>query len=540
MKPYHFFFLLMGALTLTSCNEFLKEDPKEILPASDTFENDNDLYLNGVAALYLNVGGFNDSEGLQGTRRGVWDLNTFTTDEAIVPTRGTDWLDGGFWQGLFTHNWGTENSAINDTWSYLYRSILRCNVSLERMKNYAETTGTDVSGYRDEVRALRALFYFYALDLYGRVPVFTSPDPDNDQLSPRPRSEVFDFVRRELLETVPRLAPDRSNHVGTYYSRMTQGVGYFLLAKLALNAEVYCHDNWTSTPRPDGKLIIWHIGDTTCDTWQAVSYFCDRLYQLGYRLEDHFENNFLVKNENSIENVFTIPMDKQLYTNQFTNMFRSRHYNHAAAIGLNGENGPCATIEALKAFGLGTQAQDTRFNLTYYAGPVNDLKGNPVLLDDGTPLIYEPWQVKLDLSSSPYEKTAGARMKKYAIDLVATKDGNQSDNDIVLFRYADALLMQAEALLRDMGPNETSTALVNQVRTRAGMPALDNVTLDDLLDERLRELAWEGWRRNDMVRYGTFNRAYTDHPADPDNHTIVFPIPAIFLNLTAAPQNPGY
>ena len=191
------------------------------------------------------------------------------------------------------------------------------------------------------------------------------------------------------------------------------------------------------------------------------------------------------------------------------------------------------------------QAQDARFDLTYYAGPVNDLKGNPVLLDDGTPLIYEPWQVKLDLSSSPYEKTAGARMKKYAIDLVATKDGNQSNNDIVLFRYADVLLMQAEALIR-LGRADEAADPFYQVRKRGSGLEPDNqpVTLDMIYHERLLELMWEGWRRNDMIRFDTFHQPYdlkeiTD--METDRHTIVFPIPANLMQMHPDwKQNPGY
>ena len=528
------------AVTFASCNEFLKEDPKGKLEESDTFESYDDLYLNGVAALYLNVGGFKDSEGLQGTRRGVWDLNTFTTDEAIVPTRGTDWYDGGFWQGLFTHNWGTENSAISDTWDYLFRAILRCNESLERMNKYAAQHNTNLIEFEAEVHALRAMFYFYALDLYGRIPVFTSSSPASDELTLKSRSEVFNFVRNELLTYTPLLDKARSNHPGSYYSRMTKAVGYFLLAKLALNAEVYCHDNWMTTSRPAGSQITWTVNGKKLNTWEATVYFCDCIADMGYILEDDFTTNFLVDNEKSQENIFTIPMDKSLYTNQFTNLFRSRHYNHASAIGLNGENGPCATLNALTAFGYGTPEQDPRFDLTYYAGAVEDLTGLPVRLDDGTPLVYEADKVTLDLSGSPYEKTAGARMKKYEIDLVGTKDGNQSDNDIVLFRFADVVLMKAEAILRNGGDNATATALVNSVRTRAHATSLTSITLNELLNERMRELAWEGWRRNDMIRFGTFTLAYHDHEADRDNHTIVFPIPTIFLALVSSEQNPGY
>lgn len=167
--------------------------------------------------------------------------------------------------------------------------------------------------------------------------------------------------------------------------------------------------------------------------------------------------------------------------------------------------------------------QDPRFDYCYYAGTVYDLKGNVVKLDDGTALVYEPWKVKLDLSDEPYEKTAGARMKKYEIDDKAMKDGKLMENDIVLFRYADVLLMKSEAKVRD-GRNGDEE--LNQVRTRVGAPER-TATLDNLLAERQLELAWEGWRRQDLIRFGQFTRSYNSRPQLPNEesgYTIVFPI----------------
>ena len=275
------------------------------------------------------------------------------------------------------------------------------------------------------------------------------------------------------------------------------------------------------------------------NSWEAAVYFCDDITNHGYTLDYYFAQPFSVNNENSDENIFIIPMDKHLYTNLFIYLFRSRHYNHAAALGLNGENGSSATIEALNTFGYGTDNLDPRFMSTYYAGEVFDYDGNPVLLDDGTPLIYEPWKVTLDVSGKPWEKTAGARMRKYEIDPTATKDGCQSDNDIVLFRYADVLLMKAEALVRN-GYNGDEP--LNEVRGRVNAP-YRTATLDNILAERMLELAWEGWRRNDMIRFGTFTSSHTDHPQLPgeaNGYTTVFPIPGKVLALTGDSQNPGY
>ena len=91
---------IFAGLMLSSCDGYLKEDPRDQLYPEDAYDTPQNVYLNTVASLYNYIGGYSDSQGLQGTYRGVYDLNTFTTDEAMLPTRGGDWYDGGFWQGL--------------------------------------------------------------------------------------------------------------------------------------------------------------------------------------------------------------------------------------------------------------------------------------------------------------------------------------------------------------------------------------------------------------------------------------------------------
>ena len=184
---------------------------------------------------------------------------------------------------------------------------------------------------------------------------------------------------------------------------------------------------------------------------------------------------------------------------------------------------------------------DNRFALCYWAGTVTDLNGTTVTDRTGQPLIYEPREVSLDLSGSPYVETAGARMKKFEVDKNAIKDGKLMDNDIVLFRFADVLLMRAEANLR-LGNDTESQTDYDAVRHRAGMPT-QTVTLQRLLDERLLELCWEGWRRQDLIRFVQYQTLYdgVDRPDESDGHTTLYPIPAdvMALNLNLA-QNPGY
>lgn len=532
---------LAASLTLTACSDFLEEKPKDYQTEDQAYHDAASIYRNAVGSLYSYFGGYQDSQGLQGTYRGLYDLNTFTTDEAILPTRGGDWYDGGLWQDLYLHRWGVSNSVLASTWKYLYKVVTLSNRSLAGIEKYAARLSPEQrQDYEAEVRAIRALYYYELMDLYGRLPLVTSADVSMREVKQYERSEVFRFIVDELQSVAPRLPNVRSNALGEGYGRITRPVACFLLARLALNAEVYTDDNWTDGNRPSGRDIFFQVGGHKLNAWQTCIAYCDSLNAFGYTLSADFRDNFAVHNENSLENILTIPLDKQTLPYQNQNLFRSYHYRHAGAYGFSGENGSSATINALKTFGYETAGQDKRFDYTYYAGVVRGLNGEVVRLENGDTLIYYPWEVKLDMYSSPHRVTAGARMKKYAIDKTATKDGKLMDNDIVLFRYADALLMKSEAKVRN---GEDGTAELNAVRARAGMgprPA----TLDNILAERLLELAWEGCRRPDLIRFGMFTRAYADRPQLPgeaSGFTVVFPIPLNVLSLNPLlSQNPGY
>ena len=544
MKRYITYLLLLTlVLPLVSCDKFLEDDPTDRIPMDEAYKTVNDLWLNALASIYNNIGGSSASQGLQGTARGVWDLNTFSTDEAIIPIRGADWYDGGIWQNLFLHRFGNVDFT-GDTWNYLFKQVLACNRALERIDAFTvKHPAEDVTSLRAEVRALRAMYLFYAMDLYGRVPLFKNTNPTAQELKLQERSTSFHHIVDELQAVVHDLPVDRSTRLGTYYGRMTAPVADFLLAKLLLNAEVYADDDWTDNTRPNGSSMMWTVDGEQMNTWEAVVYYCDLLGVYGYTLAASFNDNFSINNEESPELIFTIPMDIYNYSNRFTQQFRSLHYNHASALGLNGENGPCATIEAMRAFGYGKEDSDNRLFWTYYIDEVHHaLTPDPVLLDDGTPLVYYPLEAHLDVSGTPYEKTAGARMYKYEIDLASMSDGQLRRNDIVLFRYADVLLMQCEAMLRDGKAGAEADALLNAVRSRADMEPRP-ATLDNVLEERLLELAWEGWRRNDLIRFGQFTRPYTDRPqldADVKGYTLVFPIPGETLTASGSTQNPGY
>lgn len=529
--------VLALSLSLTSC---LDETPKDQIPKTEIYDSANSLYVNAVASLYNYIGAHEEGEGLQGTCRGIYDYNTLTTDEAIIPIRGGNWYDGGLWENMYNHTWTATDTNLYNVWKYLYKVIVLSTKSLETIeKHKALLTEQQRVDYAAEVRAVRAMYYYYAMDMFGRIPILQSSTQKTADIRQSNRSDVFWYVVKELQDVAPLLANEHSNLQGNYYGRVTRPVAWFLLAKLSLNAEVYTDDDWTDSSRPDGKTIMFDIDGNKKNAWQTCIHYCDLITAAGYKLEADYTKNFAVHNEGSTENIFTIPLDKILYLNEFHYLFRSRHYAHGGAYSGASENGTCATLHTMAVNGFGTETPDARLDMNFYTGKV-EVDGKYVTMEDGTPLEYKPLAVEKNLTASPYLETAGARMKKYEVDRTAYSDGRMPNNDIVLYRYADVLLMKSEAKVRNGGSGDEE---MNAVRSRVGMPSL-SATLDNILNERLLELVWEGWRRQDMIRFGTYCKQYDIHTsseADKKGYTTVFPIPEKARELNPnLKQNPGY
>ena len=529
--------VLALSLSLTSC---LDETPKDQIPETEIYDSANSLYVNAVASLYNYIGAHEEGEGLQGTCRGIYDYNTLTTDEAIIPIRGGNWYDGGLWENMYNHTWTATDTDLYNVWKYLYKVIVLSTKSLETIeKHKALLTEQQRVDYAAEVRAVRAMYYYYAMDMFGCIPILQSATQKTADIRQSNRSDVFWYVVKELQDVAPLLANEHSNLQGNYYGRVTRPVAWFLLAKLSLNAEVYTDDDWTDSSRPDGKTIMFDIDGNKKNAWQTCVHYCDLITAAGYTLEADYTKNFAVHNEGSSENIFTIPLDKNLYLNEFHYLFRSRHYAHGGAYSGASENGTCATLHTMAVNGFGTETPDARLDMNFYTGKV-EVDGKYVTMEDGTLLEYKPLAVEKNLTASPYLETAGARMKKYEVDRTAYSDGRMPDNDIVLYRYADVLLMKSEAKVRN---GESGDEEMNAVRSRVGMPSL-SATLDNILNERLLELVWEGWRRQDMIRFGTYCKQYDIHTpseADKKGYTTVFPIPEKAHELNPnLKQNPGY
>lgn len=553
--------LILGGL-FSACSGFLDEDPKSKIPEEEAYKSEKLVYVNTIATIYTSFG-----NRLYGSTDNVHTLQEFSSDAWILPGRQGDWVDGGKWQSLFLHNYGPGNATIKSTWNALYTIIGNCNTSIDNLETFIHAGGESyLQDYQYEARAVRAILYYHLVDLFGRVPLVTSSKTVMADVNQSSRSEVYQFIVDELTDCIPHLPSGKCQNMGKYYGRVTKAVGYMAMAKVAINSPILSKDDWNDGSlvggiakvapyvNQAGKNIKIALDGTTRDAWETVLYCQKQIEKEGYSLQPNFSQNFSKTNDSSVENIWTQPSDGTTYKVSDYNPTRTLYAAHASAYGLQGWNGACATVEQMKVFKYGTDEQDPRMDMTFFYGPVF-VDGKPIDagLGDGAQLCYNPMDVVVDFKEDvPNQilKFAGARMSKYEVDNTTSSYLNHN-NDKVFWRYADALLLAAEAKVR-MG--QSGDAEVNEIRDRVQAGQKSNVTLQDILDERMLEFSYEGMRRQDQIRFGTYTEPTTDRYAgvhhnvatgdyvvDNTGFTTVFPIPTSVLELnTKLTQNPGY
>ena len=573
MKQYIIGSMLLSSILLASCS--LEETPRSKFSEEEAFSTPKLVYVNTVANVYSSIG-----NGLYGSDGGsVHTFQEFSSDASMIPGRQGDWLDGGAWQNIFLHNFESSVSKYNDVWNNLYRVIGLANSSIDRLNKYLGEH-PEYADYVYELRALRAIYYYYVMDLFGQVPLVVSSEVNANEVAQSNRSDVFKFVTSELAECIPHLSGQKSQNEGEYYGRITKAVAYMCMAKCAINAPVYtiddttptCYSAFVGTDKSGkataseeqgktisemGKKINITLDGETRNAWETAAYCADQIASLGYRLQPSYADNFIVANQNSVENIWTRPNDCVNYKIEDYNIVRTLHYNHGGAIGYQGWNGACSSKQQILVYGYGTANPDPRLKLNFYTDK-DYMEETGKAVEDGATgkdLEYMPLAVKVDFSADddPHAmKCAGARMKKYEFDKSTTQQYS-FNNDLVIWRYADALLLKAEAAYR-MGNKAEALTIVNEIRARVAATPRTELTLNDILDERMLELAWEGVRRPDQIRFCTFteptvdrfngvthNASAGDYNDDTQGYTIVYPIPYAVLNLNKnLKQNPGY
>lgn len=526
--------LALVSIYCFSCTNLDEEIYSEVL-AKDFYNTEEEI----IAALVPAYGDLRPLISLRGTHT----MGTFSTDEVILPTRGRHWYDGGNFQRFHEHSWTPEVAYLNNGWNEQFQLVSRSNMLIYQFEQLDNMNPDLREAFVAELRAIRALGYYYLLDNYGNVPIvdrFDVPEgflPANNADFNEGRKEVFEFIENDLLSSIDKLS--EANNSSTY-GRMNKWAAYALLTKLYINAEV-----WTGTPR-----------------WDDAMVYADKIIESGeFSLESNYFANFLAHNEGSNENIFVIPFDEYRTGNGWgsvnTTIFYLVGHHHAGNKILGVPHSATSGSSALPSHYRSFDENDIRRN-GWTVGPQYDkVTGAPILNTEESaphPLVYTVDFVDIYNPDSNIEfnhKNAleyqGARFSKYEIAYT----GNGMSNDFAMFRYADILLLKAEALMRKNSGVATSAAvdLVNQVRERA-FAAEDFVpltsatlTMDQLLLERSFELYFEGTRRQDLVRWGQFVRGtweFYDRSNEGDYRN-VYPIPQWQINVNSSlHQNPGY
>ncbi len=572
--------MAVAAMMATSCS--LDEHPLSSFTDEDAYSNATLIYANCLAGVYTSISNKIYGSGLAS----VETLQDIASDAVLIPGRQGDWVDGGKWQNIFLHNFDPSVDLYATVWNNMYSLVGLCNNSidiLDKQENnaYAKT-------YISELRAMRAIFYTYLLDMYGEIPLVTKSNVSMAEVSQSHRSQVFTFIVDELTQSLPDLSDDQSQLSGEYYGRITKPVVYMALLRLALNSPVYTIDNTSKTAYkafvgPDmtgkatasevngaevtalGNNVKMTVDGTERNAWETVIYCAEKLEGYGYVLEPDYATNFKVSNEVSKENIFIIPNDESSYRIMMSTALFSWHYAHGTVQKSFGANGTCATNHQMIALGCKVDSKGEYISCTdsiraknnFYIGTdYTEYTGGALAYDtDGSVVSYKPLSVMVDFpsgSDAGLLRQAGARYKKYEFDSQAASPF-YPNNDIVLWRYADAVLSKAEALYR-LGRKDEALVCLNQVRSRAGLEEKTSITLEDINVERLCEFSWEAIRRTDEVRLATFteptedryvgvwkNASANEYRNDTEGYTCVFPIPTDVLSLNPLlTQNPGY
>lgn len=511
-------FIAGTALTLLlgSCTKLEERYNADITfnPAAGTGTAPN--VSNLLAAVYNSMrGNFQDQTGVFA----LWEM---TTDELIGPTRGPDWDDNGAWRVLHNHRFDADHVRVqqvfNDLGSTVFQAtdLLRFNPSPQQAA---------------EARLIRAMANFMWLDGWDQVPYRDPGEGTIEASRVRKGLEALDYIISEINAimanlpeggTVPKIQANKDAarvllmkcylNKGVYQNRanptfnqadMQQVITLAdqVIPRYSFAANYY--DNFAPNNHAIGRENIWtqeNIGGTSSanirSRWHAVTHY--NQFPSGWNGFSTLADFYSKFEQNDVRIGTAYPTNSSVYTNP------GRRRN----IGF-----------------LEGQQYDLRTD-----APLKDRKGNNLVFTKEVDIIEK--------SNATLERS-GVRAYKYAIDYPNDANGNW-DNDYVYFRLADVMLMKAEALLRT---NQAGPALliVNQIRANRGASALANVTLDNLIDERGRELYLESWRRQDLIRFGKFLLPREEKPQASDPRYLLFPIPngqlAANPNLT---QNPGY
>lgn len=477
---------------------------------------------------------------------GVARAQMLCSDEDVLPARPNGWVDGGVYKRLHQHKWTSEDDVPLQAWVRTYDGINACNRVLYQIESGKIKLGEREQSILSELKVLRASYYYVLVDLFGNVPIITRFDvPEGYLPTQSSRQQVYEFIVKELEDNIPNLSTEVNT---TYYGRFNQWAGYTLLAKMYLNSEVFSNG--------------------THHDFEKCIEACNKVINSGkYSLEPVRKQVFATHNESSKEIIFALPFDETYVEdwNAFDFHMYSLQPENQATYNFKDTpwGGACVLPQYINTF----DPDDGRLKDDFIQGQQYSSKGELLRCTMGAlvgkPLAYINHIDGIDGS----EENQGFRWGKFEYAQGIT---TRLSNDFPLLRYADVLLMKAEALLRTDHADEAAT-LVTKVRERnfidkpekaivKGSDLTMNTCYDygrrdnqktthdntmvkygRMLDELGWEFSQEGRRRQDMIRYGVFtSKAWFSHDASDETRNL-YPIPQKQLLTNGnLKQNPGY
>lgn len=474
-------------------------------------------------------------------------VQTFSSDEATGVSFGTDYFDKGENIHPSIHNFMSGDDPAN-YWTDLASGITKCNKIIEEFKETPKVAAP--------ARLMRAFYHFILMDSYGDVPVLDHLPADNEAVVRSPRKEVAEFIEKEVKECLPDLSD--KNDASTY-GKPNKWMAEALLVKLYINWGVYTC----------GDVTKYDVATTKNSKLDECVKYCDDIIVSGlFNLNDPYRKKFMFDNGPQIKDfIYAMPYDKMSAQGLLYGRYRAfRRIDDGDTQGYyGGKMGKsCAGICAMNPefADLFCLEGDDRNDAV--------LKGKVFIHDAITgeetdkPYIYKGTQLELtktitlqegglatlNCGATPDGWRQGYRsIKFYPNPNEYSAYNRYQSNDVPIFRFADIILTKAEAIKRGATATngDTPQSLFNQIRSYVHAPLLDhNPSLQEILDERGREFFDENWRRNDMIRFGTFESEYGFHKhSNPDARfdktCRILPVPDdILKENTNWKQNPGY
>jgi len=526
-KIIYILMLFAGTFIVSSCLDDLNQMPHKETTASDVYAEVANykavlgkIYVSFVINGQEKGGGNADlgSNNGQDYMRCYFNLQENGKDEVDSP-----WIEGDKVADLTFLSWDANDSWVSDMYYRIFYNIALCNEFLrnagdDQIAKFTEAEQTEIRHYRAEVRFMRALAYYHALDLFRNIPFITENDPVVAGFIP-PRAEaaqVFEFIETELKA----IDNDLLSKDQTEYGRASKAAAYALLAKLYLNAEVY----------------IKEAHYTECIT------YCNKVIEEGYSIEPEYKKLFNAENhKRTNEIIFSFPVDAT-----HTVSWGSTTYIICGAVSNTSDHQKPEDYGVTSGWGMFRVRGEI-------PALFNDNDGRGLFFTEGQSQYLDV----VDNQSNGYFVEKWTNLNDDG-SIASNTAADGVNTDFPVFRLADVYLMLAEAVVRGGSGSSAAiaTGYINELRERAfgdnyetaGRIRESQLNAQFILDERARELYWECTRRTDLIRYNMFTTADyiwqwkggTKEGRAVDSKYNIYPIPATDLTANPNLKNENY